>query len=165
LATTTAPSSNGSAPATASRANVPGNASPDPLTEIRFKVEISGQTIGHFSECGGIAAEYEVLEYQEGGEMGFVHKLRGQLKFPNLTLKRGVTYEDALLRWFGQPADRASRGSVTITMLDHENRSVRRWRFDKAFPVKWQGPALNAKSTNVATETLEIAHEGPLVAS
>jgi len=37
---------------------------------------------------------------------------------------------------------------------------VRSWVLDGAFPVKWQGPNLNAGSNSVATETLEIAHRG-----
>ena len=37
---------------------------------------------------------------------------------------------------------------------------MRSWAFTDAFPVKWTGPALNAGSNDVATETLEIAHHG-----
>lgn len=34
-----------------------------------------------------------------------------------------------------------------------------RWNFVRGWPAKWEGPALNAAS-EVAIETLEIAHEG-----
>ena len=82
---------------------------PDPTGELRFIVEIRDVEIGAFAECSGLAMEYEVLEYQEGGELGFVHKLRGQLKYPNLTLKRGVTHEPALMEWFfARPVARAA---------------------------------------------------------
>jgi phage tail-like protein len=30
----------------------------------------------------------------------------------------------------------------------------------RAFPIKWQGPSFNAGSSTIATEALEIVHEG-----
>ena len=83
------------APPTAS-----GSSLPDPVGELRFQVLIDDAVIGAFAECSGSQVEYDIFEYQEGGEKRFVHKFRGGLKYPNLVLKRGVTYEDALVKWF-----------------------------------------------------------------
>lgn len=135
---------------------------PDPVPELGFRVEIKGidTPIGYFAECGGLSLEYEIEEYHEGGENRFTHKLRGRLKYPNLVLKRGVTYESALLDWFLRAQKRSERGTVTLTLTGPDGKDVRRWAFADAFPVKWTGPTLNAGSNNVATETLEIAHRG-----
>jgi phage tail-like protein len=38
--------------------------------------------------------------------------------------------------------------------------AVKRWNLIRAFPVKWTGPDLKATGSEVAIETLEIAHEG-----
>jgi phage tail-like protein len=133
---------------------------PDPVGELRFQVSIDNVTIGAFAECSGLGVEYDIMEYQEGGEQSFVHKLRGGLKYPNVVLKRGVTYEDALLQWFYDRTDRTKRGAVTLNLLGDDGKQVRTWSFDSAFPVKWTGPSFNAKSTSVATESLEIAHRG-----
>src|SRR5689334_10951998 len=118
---------------------------PDPVGELRFRVKIDGVDIGAFSECSGLAAEREVMEYEEGGEQRFVHKLRGRLKYPNLVLKRGVTHEQQLLKWFYAQSDPASRGTVTVALVADDGKEVRSWAFAGAFPVKWQGPTLNAK--------------------
>jgi phage tail-like protein len=133
---------------------------PDPVGELRFQVLIDDAVIGAFAECSGLTVEYDIMEYQEGGELSFVHKFRGGLKYPNLVLKRGVTYEDALVKWFFDRSDRDQRGNITLNLLGDDGEQVRSWAFASAFPVKWTGPSLNAKSTNVATETLEIAHQG-----
>jgi phage tail-like protein len=139
-----------------------GSASlPDPVGELRFQVLLDDAVIGAFAECSGLSVEYDVFEYQEGGETRYVHKFRGALKYPNLVLKRGVTYEDALLKWFfDQDTDRDDRGNVTLNLLGDDGGQVRTWSFAAAFPVKWSGPSFSAKSTNIATETLEIAHQG-----
>jgi phage tail-like protein len=144
-------------------AKTSGSKSPDPVSELRFTVSIEGVTIGAFSECSGLTVEYETFEYQEGGEDRFTHKFRGRLKYPNLVLKRGVTHEDALLKWLFNQQDRTDRGAVKIALLGDDGAEVRSWAFAGAFPIKWQGPSLSAKSTNVATETLEIAHQGLLL--
>jgi phage tail-like protein len=35
-----------------------------------------------------------------------------------------------------------------------------RWNFVNSWPCKYIGPTLNAKTADVAIETLELAHEG-----
>lgn len=133
---------------------------PDPLVAFVFGLKLDDVTIGYFSECSGIQVEYEVLEHPEGGENRFVHKLRGRMKYPNLVLKRGITHELALQKWIFQTKDWDQRGQVTVTMYSHDNRAVRSWAFANAFPVKWQGPTMNAKSNEIGTEVIEIAHRG-----
>jgi len=138
---------------------------PDPVGELRFAVQVEGVQIGIFSECSGIQVEYEVMEYPEGGENRFIHKLRGRMKYPNLVLKRGITHEDALLKWFFETKQWDQRKGVIVALKGPDSNSVRTWSFAHAFPVKWAGPTLNAGSNNAATETLEIAHRGLVTAN
>jgi phage tail-like protein len=156
------PALGGTAPAASSRSSAASAKAhlPDPVGELRFQVSINDAVIGQFAEVSGLTVEYDIMEYQEGGEPRFVHKFRGGMKYPNLVLKRGVTYEDALLQWFFDRSDREHRGDVTLNLLGDDGKRARTWSFASAFPVKWSGPSFNAKSTNVATETLEIAHQG-----
>lgn len=144
----------------ADRATARGSSHPDPVGEMRFVVSLDGLSIGQFAECTGLQIEVEVMEYQEGGENRFAHKLRGRLKYPNLVLKRGITHEDALLRWLLDCQEQTVRRDGFVALHGPDGKPVRGWKLKEAFPVKWQGPALNAGSTSVATETLEIAHHG-----
>ena len=141
------------------------HATPDPVGELRFQVslgDVAGKEIGWFTECTGLAVEWEVYTYEEGGQNDFAHKFRGRAKYPNLVLKRGVTYEDALLALV--PAvqqDHAERKDITRQAA----RPRRQAGAQLAVPgarsrSSGRGPALNASSTNAATETLEIAHHG-----
>ena len=108
----------------------------------------------------GLAAEIEVKDYNEGGVNDRVHKLPTRMKYPNLVLKRGVTYEDALLKWLYKTQREAQRIAVTVSLMGPNGQPVRTWSFADAFPIKWTGPNLNASSNQVATETLEIVHAG-----
>lgn len=153
-------------PPTTSDAGTTGTREPpgvDALGELGFKVEIqggAGAALGRFAECTGLAVSYDVTAYAEGGNNEFVHQLRGRLTFPNVTLKRGVTYEDALLRWFYETQEPSKRPTVTISMIGTEGQTIRHFALIGALPVKWTGPSVNAGSANTATESLEIAHQG-----
>lgn len=133
----------------------------DPLGELGFKVEIPGRTIGRFAECTGLAVEYDVMQYAEGGNNDFVHQLRGRVRYPNVTLRRGVTYEDALLKWFYAVEKPSQRPNLTIVLLDQKGNSVRHFALKAALPVRWTGPSATVHGgTEAATESLEIAHQG-----
>jgi phage tail-like protein len=99
------------------------------------------------------------MEYHPGGAPWTV-KLRGAIKYPNIVLKRGVTREDVLIKWFFRALKPSERPNLTITLVGPDTRAIQTWVFNGAFPLKWQGPSLNAKSNNVATESLEISHAG-----
>jgi phage tail-like protein len=132
----------------------------DKLGENHFVLQVPAVTIGAFSECTGLTFEREVLEYQEGGLNGFVHKLPGRTKYTNLVLKRGITDQDALQRWFWECQTKARLSEISVQLVDATGAPRRTWAFAGAFPVKWTGPKLSAGSDSPATEELEIAHQG-----
>jgi len=134
--------------------------SPDPALGIGFLVEAGFDKIGLFQECSGLTVEYDVYTHEEGGESGFVHKLRGRAKHPNLVLKRGITHEKNLSDWFFECKDQAKRRDVTIRLLGRDQKTIRAWNFVAAFPVKWTGPTFNAGQANAAIEQLELVHHG-----
>jgi phage tail-like protein len=142
------------------RAVTKGSSLPDPVAELRFKVEVQGVSIGRFSECTGISVEIETKDYMEGGSNEYVHKLPTRIKYPNVVLKRGVTHEDALLKWFWESRFSVQRRDMTISLMGPGAKLVRTWAFLNAYPVKWTGPNLNAGSNQIATETLEVVHNG-----
>ena len=151
---------------TTSRSPAPGSNSPDPVAEMRFKVSVPGVSLGSFREISGIGVEVETMDYAEGGNNEFVHRLPVRLKYQNVVLKRGITHQRALLDWFNatrQQGVEAKWGEVTVTLMGPGGESVQTWSFKEAYPVKWTGPTLNASSNAIATETLEIAHAGMTV--
>ena len=133
---------------------------PDPVPELRFKVQLPGVDLGRFRECTGLAAEIEVKDYNEGGVNDRVHKLPTRMKYPNLVLKRGVTTVKDLQQWAQESFMGPDRKEITLTMYNEQLEKIRIWSFKNAYPVKWTGPSFNAAQNTVATEVIEIAHDG-----
>ena len=142
------------------RSTKKGSKMPDPVGGLRFLVKADDCSIGRFAHCHGLAVEYEIEEYAEGGQNAFVHKLRGRMRYPNLVLSRGITHETGLMDWFQKTQSAGQRGNISVSLLGPDGSPVRSWGFEGAFPVRWEGPILNARSHTAATETLEIAHRG-----
>lgn len=113
-------------------------------------------------ECSGLEAEVEPVDYREGNEpVAHVRKIPGLVKYARLTLKRGLTSDTTLFDWFSSVRKGISdQREVTVVLLDEAKQPVMRWNFHKALPVKWSGPALNAKGNDIAIESLELVHEG-----
>ncbi len=131
----------------------------DTLTELGFSAEIQGRQIGKFAECTGLAVEYDMLEYAEGGNNMYVHRLRGHARYPNVVLKRGVTFEDELMRWFFAIEKPSERPVLTISILDEMGKRIRHWALAAAQPIRWSGPN-GAAGGGAATESLEVGHDG-----
>lgn len=138
----------------------PNGRNADALAELLFRVDVPGMELGRFAECSGLSVEWDVLEYAEGGNNEFVHRLRGRRRYPNVVLARGVTNEDALLKWFFDQRRSAQRPTLTVVVLSPAGKDVRRFPFAAAYPVRWSGPQLSAGSDGGGSEALEIAHEG-----
>jgi phage tail-like protein len=133
----------------------------DPYGRFNFLLDIDGTVKAGFSEVSGLTTETEIIEYREGADKGPTRKLPGLTKFSNITLKRGLTNDRSLWDWRKTVIDGAAqRANVTLTLLDESRQPVVVWKIRNAWPSKWEGPALNAKSSDVAIETLELAHEG-----
>lgn len=139
--------------------------------------------VGTFSEVSGLDAEMETEEYRQGGENTAPRKFVKWGKYPNLVLKRGVTLNPDLWDWYYatlyKPADPV-RKNVLVMLTDRgsgltalggsgpsplglpglDRLPVAVWFCRSAIPERMRGPALNAKSSEIAIESLELAHEG-----
>lgn len=132
----------------------------DPYGAFNFLVEIDGVAVAGFTECTGLSSEVAVIEYREGGDLAS-RKLPGLRKFTNITLKRGLTANADLWQWHKAVANGTpSRRNGRIVLLDGERQPVAAFQFVNGWVTKWTGPSLNASGSEVAIESIEIAHEG-----
>lgn len=133
----------------------------DPYQASNFVVEIEGLLAGGFTDCTGLEVEVETEEYREGGQNEFVHHFAGRTKHPRLVLKHGLSPMDGLWGWHQDVVSgNVQRRNGTIYLLNKEQSPVLWWHFRDALPAKWTGPSLNAASSAVAFESVELVHRG-----
>jgi phage tail-like protein len=121
--------------------------------------------VGIFKGLSGLEVNFEVLEYKEGGNNDYVHRLPGRMTYPNLLLSWGLVSDDALLKWFMATHTKAQLQDITLTLTATKGETstdVRKFVFADAFPVRWSGPQLMSDNQDPEQwgETLEIAHSG-----
>ena len=105
--------------------------------------------VGLFTQVTGLSAQVDVMEYPEGGINTFVHRLPTRIKQGNITLKRGVTKEKALIEWFQKTVVKVQPADLSINVLDETGNTVQAWSFRNAYPVKWTGSDLNASGNEM----------------
>lgn len=135
----------------------------DPYGSFCFVLEMDNIQVAGFSECTGLQMEVKAFEYKEGGNNSTTLKFPEHASYGNVTLKRGVTASDEMISWQLDVAAglRSREGTdFAIILMDELNTEVMRWNLVRAFPVKWTGPDFKANASEIAIESLEIAHEG-----
>jgi len=139
----------------------------DPYGNFNFRVEIDDVVVASFSEVFGLTVEVDVIEYREGTDVPLtVRKVPGLIHYSDIVLKRGITQDMSLWNWINSVLKgTVQRASGAIVLQDAMHNDVLRWNFVNGWPRKWEGPHLGAKSSEVAIETLEIAHEGLVLAA
>jgi phage tail-like protein len=132
----------------------------DPLRGFRFRVEIDGITSGGFVRVKGLQRELKHESFREGGVNDYEHKLVTQVSYPSVVLERGLAFED-LWKWALAASDGdIQRKTVWIRLQDEAGEKAWAWQLDWAIPVKWSCSDLDANSSQVAMESIELAHHG-----
>lgn len=136
----------------------------DAVTSHVYQIEIDGVSLGQFQEVSGISLERQVIEHistTEGGREE-IKKLPGPRKFGDITLKRGMTDDEALYRWMMEVMEGkldGARRNGSIVAYDTEYNEIVRWNFINGWPSKWEAPSHKANSNEIAVESMTIAVE------
>lgn len=146
-----------------------------PYSQFNFRVswdpatDNEGESLGEesveagFQEVSGIGMEITVAEYRGGNfSTNEPMKITGMVKTPDITLKRGVIGRVDLWNWLNAVRDGAQNQlkNVTIRLMTEDRTEVaQEWILKNARPMKYTGPSLNGKGTDVAVEELVLAAE------
>lgn len=145
----------------------------DPYGNFYFALEIKddgGTTeVAHFVECSGLKSTTDVFEIEEGGLNGRTHKRVGQSRWDNIVLRYATNTSTYLLEWrdkfLQDQFENRLKFSGSVALMNNHGDVLRRWHFTNAWPVSWEGPSLASGGSELAIETLEIAHDGLTVSN
>jgi phage tail-like protein len=142
---------------------------------MRFKVSVSGISLGSWSACKGLKVQFETTPVTSGGDYSGDRILPKQLKYSNITLERAVHptesqtvktwLEQAVSSWmnYNGSGDPYAGDTAKITLLGAQGQEVMSWNLIGVYPASWTGPSLSATDNKVAIETLELVHQGFLL--
>ena len=151
----------------------------DPIPRFRFLVSLDptdaylprAQTAvltliaaGQFSKVTGLGAELEVLAHPEGGRNDYVHQLPVRHTYKRLVLSRGIVRDPGLFFWYqaGLTQSIGARRDGAVILLTRRGFPAAAWWFQGGLAAAWNGPELDGTASEIAVESIEIAHEGLL---
>ena len=140
----------------------------DPLPVFCFKVELIAKSgtpgAAFFKSVSGLKYETEAIPLNEGGANNTTYQLVGATKWSNIVLKQGFTASSELLQWRENwlSGDRTKMNRITgrIIQLNTAMQPSATWTFFDGWPCKWEIGEFDASKSELAIETLEIAHNG-----
>jgi phage tail-like protein len=147
---------------------------PEILTASRFYLGLSlGQSQAvdcYFLECRGFQQTqapieiYEVTNKMSGGagQQVVTTKIPGNVKSGNITLRQGMTSSKELWNWFKSMQNGEwgkQRKLVSLSIYSQESKEVARFELANAWPTSYKLTDVNARSTEIEIEELEIAFE------
>lgn len=142
---------------------------PDPrlFTAFNFRVEINVPGISDevcqagFAECDGLEVTMEPKTFQEGGNNAAQVHLAGPVSYGQLTLKRGMSADFGLWRWFAEVMKtdrRGLRGQGKVIVQAGDGSIQVTFTLRDCLPIKMRAPGLNAKDGLLAIEEMQIAY-------
>ena len=137
----------------------------DPLVGFQYRIDVSDQITGYFTECSGLGSEHELLEHKIINEQGNeeIRMLPGRLKWDQIKLKRGITDSMDIWEWRKLVEDSNmmdARKNVSIIMMDQTYAEVARWEFTSAWPCRITAPDFYSNSNALGVEEIEIVSDG-----
>lgn len=114
-----------------------------------------------FAECDGLEMTMEPKTWREGGNNQAQIHLVGPVSYGHLTLKRGMTANLDLWKWFALSTGnehRSLRASGVVLMSDAAQRPCLRYTLDGCLPLKIKSPALNARDGVIAVEEMQLVY-------
>jgi phage tail-like protein len=128
----------------------------------QFALEIEGVEMARFTEVSGLSWETEVVEYKDTLKTGkvVIRKRPGQTKYGDVVLKRGLSGDRALGKWYQSVLDgKVERKNGSVVIYDMAGTELDRWNFERGWPSKWSASDLNAGTDDVMIEELTVAIE------
>lgn len=142
-------------------------AGPDEALSLRFQVHVDNVAgiqigdLGDWQKCEGLSVEFDIFEYKEGGENGYIHRLPGRAKYQNVKLTRPINPQSGTVaKWVATVLASKATTTASVIVLDASGKEVAHWNLTGVYPARWTGPTLDVTQNQVATEVLEMSHNG-----
>ena len=134
----------------------------EPGVTTCWSVVVDKEWLGTFITCEGLGMEVVLEQREEGGNNAFVWQLPSRITYSNVRLARPLTSDSAKVAGFLASLPRkARRGTAQIAALRPNLQDViAQWSLRDVLVVSWTGPTFDPGNSQVAMESIELAHHG-----
>jgi phage tail-like protein len=146
----------------------------DPFRKCKFRIKIDGAVVAGLTKCSALTISVENHDFRAGDHDGFKQKLPGLVSFQPITLEQGVTNDKTFEKWAtvmsnyvgnkGTDAEKKPdefRKDIDILVYNLNNEQVKAYRVYNCWVSKYTAlPDLDANSSDVMIQTLELQNEG-----
>lgn len=144
-----------------------------PMTKMSFFVTTNSSETAAFTEVTGFDASVDVIEFRQGSaSTAAFSKLPGLVHHGNITFKAGLTNNAGFIEWakncVTEKRGIIARKTLTIDLYDIGSTAVStqtagngalQWQLKNAWVTKLNMPDLDAKTSEVAIISMEVAYE------
>lgn len=137
---------------------------------FRFKVTVGDLDLGEWTSCTGLKVDFKPVELKSGGNYLGPRWLAGEATYSRVVLKRAAVKSLSselqswlrtwAINWLNGDEDPELGADCAVTLFDSSGGEVMTWTLERARPAAWSGPDLDATTSKVALETLELVHSG-----
>jgi len=130
----------------------------------RFTVKVTGgPDLGSWQKAEGLDVTWEVADYRAGDAGNARWFAPANTKYNPIKLLRAADSKDskAVKDWLnGNSFGHKAGSEVRIALQDSSKKDVMEWHLRNVMPKKWSITSMDAGSSSVAIELLELEHEG-----
>ncbi|HET9141321.1 phage tail protein [Actinophytocola sp.] len=130
----------------------------------RFTVKVTGgPDLGSWQKAEGLDVTWEVADYRAGDAGNARWFAPANTKYTAVKLTRAADSKDSkeVRKWLDSNSFAHKAGSeIRIALQDSSKTDIMEWHLRNVMPKKWAITSMDAGSSSVAIETLELEHEG-----
>jgi phage tail-like protein len=147
----------------------------DPYLHYRCRVKWDGRYVAGVSKVSGFTRTTPVIRHREDADAATTRRLPGETGYAAITLERGISFDDAFLRWAKQIFDYANSAAPTgasaslgdfrrplgIEIFDEAGQKVVAYAVHDAWVSEFSGgSALDGLGDAVTIERMVVQHQG-----
>jgi phage tail-like protein len=147
----------------------------DPYLDYRFRVKWNGRYVAGVSKVSGLTRTTPVIRHREDADAATIRLAPGEIEYAAITLERGVSCDDAFLRWAQQIFDYANsaapkgasaslgdfRRPLGIEIYNEAGQKVMAYAVHDAWVSEFSGgSALDGLGNAVTIEHMVVQHQG-----
>jgi phage tail-like protein len=144
----------------------------DPYKNFKFRVKWDGRYVAGVSKVSALSRTTEVVEHREGGDPSSTRKSPGQTKYEAITLERGVTHDPDFEVWANKVWSYGAglgaevslkdfRKDITIEVYNEAGQLAIAYNVYRCWVSEYKAlPDLDAKSNEIAIQTMKLENEG-----